>query len=200
MSAWSNGFLPSIYQGVRFRSQGDPVLYLSNPDGMDRATRRRSLDTIEELNRLRLEATGDPEIETRMRQYEMAWRMQSSVPELTDFTSEPQSMLDMYGAEPGKKSFAGNCLLARRLLERGVRFVQLYHWGWDSHGTGPNEDIMTSLPKRCEETDRAAAARGFVGLHRRIGNTPASPSAPRLVRRAQNATSGLWSSKVAPTV
>jgi hypothetical protein len=101
---------------------------------------------------------GDPEIDTRIAQYEMAWRMQTSVPELADLSREPRSVLERYGAEPGKKSFANNCLLARRLLERDVRFVQLYHWGWDSHGTGPSDDLMTSLPQRCRETDQASAA------------------------------------------
>ncbi len=165
-SLWSSGFLPTVHQGVRFRSQGDPVLYLSNPDGMDAATRRRSLDAIEALNRERLEATGDPEIETRIRQYELAWRMQASVPELLAFEDEPASVRELYGIEPGRVSFANNCLLARRLCERGVRFVHLYHWGWDSHGSNQGDDIVHSLPARCQETDRATAAL-LVDLERR---------------------------------
>jgi hypothetical protein len=155
---WSSGFLPTEHQGVRFRSQGDPVLFLSNPDGMDAATRRRSLDAIGELNRRRLGDVGDPEIATRIAQYELAYRMQTSVPELTAIDDEPASVREAYGVEPGKVSFANNALLARRLLERGVRFVQLYHWGWDSHGTSPSDDIVTSLPERCRETDRPIAA------------------------------------------
>ncbi|MEM7306656.1 MAG: DUF1501 domain-containing protein [Planctomycetota bacterium] len=157
-SLWGSGFLPTIHQGVRFRSQGDPVLFLSNPPGMDDASRRGSLDAINALNRRRLDDVGDPEIATRIAQYEMAYRMQSSVPELLEIDSEPESVREAYGVEPGKVSYANNALLARRLLERGVRFVQLYHWGWDSHGTGPNDDIVTSLPERCRETDRATAA------------------------------------------
>ncbi|MBL8694796.1 MAG: DUF1501 domain-containing protein [Planctomycetes bacterium] len=155
---WSSGFLPTVHQGVRFRSQGDPVLYLSDPPGIDRAARRESIDAILELNRLRHGEMGDPETLTRIEQFEMAYRMQASVPELLDFASEPESVREMYGVKPGKVSFANNALLARRLLERGVRFVQLYHWGWDSHGTGPGDDIVTSLRQRCLETDRPTAA------------------------------------------
>jgi hypothetical protein len=157
-ACWSSGFLPSVHQGVRFRSQGDAVLYLSNPEGVDGAARRRQLDALAELNRVRERATLDPEIETRIAQYELAYRMQTSVPELLDLGSEPEEVRALYGVEPGQVSFANNCLLARRLVERGVRFVQLYHWGWDSHGTSPDDDIVTSLPQRCRETDRAAAA------------------------------------------
>ncbi|MFT7668450.1 MAG: hypothetical protein ACI8X5_001143 [Planctomycetota bacterium] len=157
-ACWSSGFLPTIHQGVRFRSKGDPVLFLSNPDGMDDACRRRSLDALHELNTKRLEEVGDPEIATRIAQYEMSYRMQSSVPELADLASESQATLDLYGVKPGEKSFARNALLARRLVERGVRFVHLYHWGWDSHGTSPGDDIITSLPERCQETDQASAA------------------------------------------
>jgi uncharacterized protein (DUF1501 family) len=155
---WSNGFLPSVHQGVRLRSQGEPVLFLEEPRGMSRADRRRSLDALQALNRLRADALGDPEIDTRSAQYELAWRMQTSVPELADLSQESAATLAEYGAEPGANSFANNCLLARRLLERDVRFVQLYHWGWDSHGTSPGDDIVTSLKQRCEETDRACAA------------------------------------------
>jgi len=155
---WSSGFLPTVHQGVRLRSQGEPVLFLSNPPGMDAGARRRSLDAIRELDRRRLAELGDPEIETRIAQYELAFRMQSSVPDVADVASEPAEVRELYGYEPGRVSFANNCLLARRLLERGVRFVQLYHWGWDSHGTSPSDDLVTSLPERCRETDRASAA------------------------------------------
>jgi hypothetical protein len=155
---WSSGFLPTVHQGVQLRSEGDPVLHLSDPPGMDGASRRRSLDALRALNAQRAAALGDPEIATRIAQYELAFRMQASVPELADIASEPAEVHALYGTEPGKRSFANNCLLARRLLERGVRFVQLYHWGWDSHGTSPSDDIVTSLPERCRETDRASAA------------------------------------------
>ena len=157
-SLWGPGFLPSVHQGVRLRSQGDPVLFVSDPEGIDHAARRRTLDTLGELNRHAHESSGDPETLTRIAQYELAYRMQTSVPELADIASEPESVRKAYGVEPGKVSFANNCLLARRLLERGVRFVQLYHWGWDSHGTSPSDDIITSLPQRCRETDGPSAA------------------------------------------
>jgi len=157
-SCWGSGFLPSVHQGVRFRSQGDPVLFLSDPPGVSRALRRRSLDARGALDAHAHAQSGDPEILTRMAQYEMAYRMQASVPELWQLESESAETRALYGVEPGKKTFANNCLLARRLLERGVRFVQLYHWGWDSHGTNPGDDLMTSLPERCRETDRATAA------------------------------------------
>ena len=157
-SLWGSGFLPTVYQGVQCRAQGDPVLYVSNPAGMDAARRRDSLDAIQDLNQMELAAVGDPETATRIAQYELAYRMQTSVPELMDIAKEPESIREMYGIEPGKVSFGNNCLLARRLLERGVRFVQLYHWGWDSHGTSPGDDLMTSLPLRCKETDRPTTA------------------------------------------
>jgi len=157
-SLWGSGFLPSVYQGVQFRSQGDPVLYVSNPAGMDSTQRRRTLDVIKQLNELQLREIGDPETLTRIEQYEMAYRMQTSVPELMDILAEPKHIHDLYGTEPGKVSFANNCLLARRLVERGVRFVQLYHWGWDSHGTNPGDDLVKSLPERCKQTDQGCAA------------------------------------------
>jgi uncharacterized protein (DUF1501 family) len=157
-SCWGSGFLPTIYQGVQFRSSGDPVLFLSNPDGVAAETRRRSLDLLRDLNDSHQADVGDPEIATRIASYEMAYRMQSSVPELTDIAKEPQSVHEMYGTEPGKASFGNNCLLARRLLERGVRFVQLYHRGWDTHGSSNNEDIVNKLGMLCRETDRPAAA------------------------------------------
>jgi hypothetical protein len=157
-SLWSSAFLPTLHQGVRLRSQGDAVLFLSDPAGMPRASRRAVLDALCELDRRHLERSGDPEVETRIEQYELAFRMQASVPELLRIDDEPESIRALYGVEPGKVSFANNALLARRLLERGVRFVQLHHWGWDSHGTSPDDDIVTSLPERCRETDRACAA------------------------------------------
>ncbi|MAB78228.1 MAG: sulfatase [Planctomycetes bacterium] len=157
-SLWNSGFLPTVHQGVRFQSQGDPVLFLSNPEGMQPGSRRRVLDALRSLNEARLLELGDPEIQTRIAQYELAYRMQTSVPELVEIEKEPQEVRELYGAQAGSASFANNCLLARRLVERGVRFVQLYHWGWDSHGTSPSDDIVTSLPQRCEETDRACAA------------------------------------------
>jgi hypothetical protein len=152
-SNWGSGFLPTLYQGVQFRSSGDPVLYLSNPAGVDQQVQQASLGTLTRLNRLRLEATGDPEIATRINSYEMAFRMQASAPELMDLGSEPEHVLRMYGAEPGKASFANNCLLARRLVERGVRFVQLFHEAWDQHG-----NLTADLKKNCHNTDQASAA------------------------------------------
>ncbi|MCA9144934.1 MAG: DUF1501 domain-containing protein [Planctomycetaceae bacterium] len=152
-SLWGSGFLPTVYQGVEFRSQGDPVLFLSNPDGIDAAGRRRIVDSINKLNGAQLADVGDPEIATRISQYEMAYRMQTSVPELMDIAQEPQSIHDMYGTQPGKTSFANNCLLARRLVERGVRFVQLFDEGWDHHGS-----VFSALPKKCEQVDQPIAA------------------------------------------
>lgn len=152
-SNWGAGFLPTVYQGVQFRSGGDPVLYLSNPEGVDTQLQRDSLDTIGRLNRMRLDAVGDPEIATRVNSFEMAFRMQSSAPELMDINQEPKHVLDMYGAEPGKPSFANNCLLARRLVERGVRFVQLFHEAWDQHG-----GLVSGLTENCKATDQACAA------------------------------------------
>jgi hypothetical protein len=157
-SCWGSGFLPTVYQGVEFRSKGDPVLFLANPEGVGPADRRASLDALREMNALHREATGDPEIDTRIAAYEMAFRMQTSVPDLTAIADEPESVRTAYGVEPGKRSFANNCLLARRLVERGVRFVQLYHRGWDNHGTGKGDDIVTRLPALCREVDQAAAA------------------------------------------
>ncbi len=150
---WSTGFLPSVYQGIQFRSSGDPVLFLSNPAGHSTADRRRVLDTVRELNSQQLSAAGDPEIATRINQYEMAYRMQTSVPELMDIGRESQATLDEYGAAPGKASFANNCLLARRLVERGVRMVQLYDADWDMHG-----GLMKRLPAKCKDIDRPMAA------------------------------------------
>ncbi len=151
---WGSGFLPSQYQGVKFRSTGDPVLFLSNPDGVDAGTRRRILDDLARLNQMRLEETGDPEIRTRIAQYELANRMQTSVPDLTDISREPRHVLEMYGPEvtrPG--SYAFNCLLARRLTERGVRFVQLFHRGWDQH-----VNLPTQITGQARDTDQPSAA------------------------------------------
>jgi hypothetical protein len=150
---WGSGFLPSVYQGVEFRSQGDPVLFLSNPPGVTRDDRRRLLDGIQTLNREQLADVGDPEIATRISQYEMAFRMQASVPELMDLADEPAEVRELYGAKPGEGSFANNCLLARRLVERGVRFVQLFHADWDHHS-----GLDTNLPARCKEVDQPMAA------------------------------------------
>ena len=157
-SCWSSGFLPTVYQGVEFRSKGDPVLFVSNPEGMSSELRRESLDALKDLNGMRLSDVGDPEIATRIASYELAYRMQTSVPDLMDISKEPQAIHQMYGTEPGKASFGNNCLLARRLVERGVRFVQLYHRGWDHHGDGQYDDLLTGLPRLCRETDQAAAA------------------------------------------
>lgn len=157
-ACWSSGFLPTMYQGVEFRSQGEPVLFVTDPDGVSREIRRDTLDALRDLNRLNQKVALDPEIETRISQYELAYRMQSSVPELMDISKEPAAIHEMYGTEPGKKSFANNCLLARRLVERGTRFVQLYHRGWDTHGTNQGESIDGGLPRLCKEIDKAAAA------------------------------------------
>lgn len=157
-SLWGAGFLPGEHQGVRFRTAGDGIAFLENPAGVSREQRRRELDALAALRAERAHECGDPQIATRSAQYEMAFRMQSSVPELMDLASESAETLALYGAVPGVASFASHCLLARRMLERGVRFVQLYHWGWDSHGTSPSDDLITSLPERCRETDQASAA------------------------------------------
>jgi hypothetical protein len=151
---WGAGFLPSRYQGVKFRSVGDPVLNLSNPAGVAEATRRQVLDDLAALNRLKLDDAGDPEIATRISQYELAYRMQTSVPDLVDVSNEPEHIFEMYGPDSRKPgTFAANCLLARRMAERGVRFIQLFHRGWDQH---------TNLPKQivgqCRDTDQASAA------------------------------------------
>ena len=157
-SAWGSGFLPSVFQGVQCRSQGDPVLYVSDPPGMDRNMRRKTLDALRDLNELQERELGHPETATRIAQYELAFRMQVSVPEVMDISREPQDVLEAYGAKPGESSFANNCLLARRLVEEGVRFVQLFDWGWDFHGTNDNEDIRDGLTRKCARTDKPAAA------------------------------------------
>jgi hypothetical protein len=150
---WGSGFLPTVHQGIEFRSSSDPVLFLSNPAGMSMADRRRMVESINRLNQSQLADVGDPEIATRISQYEMAFRMQTSVPELMDLSQESPQTLAAYGAQPGKESFANNCLLARRLVERGVRFVQLMDEGWDHHGS-----INTALPKKCKEVDQPLGA------------------------------------------
>lgn len=151
---WGAGFLPSRFQGVKFRSSGEPVLYLSNPAGMDRQMRRGLLDDIARLNEIKLRDFADPEIATRIAQYEMAYRMQTSVPELADISSEPQEVLDMYGPQVKEEgTFARNCLMARRMAERGVRFVQVMHAGWDQHGS-----VTTELYTQCKDTDQPSAA------------------------------------------
>jgi Protein of unknown function (DUF1501) len=157
-SAWGSGFLPSVFQGVQCRSGGDPVLYVSNPEGMDQNMRRLSLDALRDLNEIQGKELGNPETATRIAQYEMAYRMQAAVPEVMDISKETKETIEMYGAQPGAGSFANNCLLARRLVEKGVRYVQLFDWGWDFHGTGPGEDIKTGLPVRCKTMDRPVSA------------------------------------------
>ena len=152
-SNWGCGFLPTAHNGVLFRSGGEPVLFLSNPPGIDREVQRDSLDTIRALNEKRLSVTGDPEIAARINSFEMAFRMQASAPELMDIGKESKKTLELYGAEPGKPSFANNCLLARRLVEKGVRFVQLFHEAWDQHG-----NLVADLKKNCKNTDQAVAA------------------------------------------
>jgi len=151
---WGSGFLPSRYQGVQFRAGRDPVLYLSNPNGVDRASRRRMLDRLRELHEVELTTTGDAELNTRIAQYEMAFRMQRSVPDVTDLSDEPEHVLKLYGPDAAKPgTYAANCLLARRLVERGVKFVQLYHQGWDQHGNLP-----TAISNQCKSTDQPSAA------------------------------------------
>ena len=152
-SNWGCGFLPTIYAGIPFRSTGDPVLYLSNAKGIDGAAQRASLDTLRRLNEMQLAEVGDPEIAARIQSYEMAYQMQASAPELMDLSQEPKHVLDMYGVDPAKPSYARNCLLARRLIERGVRFVQLFHEAWDQHG-----DLTNALKRNCGDTDKPSAA------------------------------------------
>ena len=151
-SLWGSGFLPTMHQGIEFRTSGDPVLFLSNPAGLTAEDRGRMIGDLAQLNRVQLADVGDPEIATRIAQYELAYRMQTSVPELMDVSGEPQHIHELYGTTPGKASFANNCLLARRLVERGVRFVQLYDADWDHHGS-----IATSLPRKCKDVDQAMA-------------------------------------------
>lgn len=153
-SVWGSGVLPSVYQGVQCRTGTEPIFFLSNPDGMTQADRRRSLDALKAINEQELTEFGDPETLTRIEQYELAYRMQTSVPEVMDIGKEDPRTLAMYGAEVGKSTFANNCLLARRMVEQGVRYVQLFDWGWDMHGTGADNDIVTGLPKKCRDVDK----------------------------------------------
>jgi len=157
-NSFGSGFIPSVYQGVQCRSKGDPVLYASDPDGMDRSMRRLSLDAMRDLNQIQEQELGHPETLTRIAQYELAFRMQMSVPEVMDISKEPQNVLDAYGAQPGGASLANNCLLARRLIEQGVRYVQLFDWGWDFHGTGPGEGLQDGLTNKCATMDKPVAA------------------------------------------
>lgn len=153
-SVWGSGVLPSVYQGVQCRTGTEPIFFLSNPDGMTQDDRRRSLDALKAINEQELTEFGDPETLTRIEQYELAYRMQTSVPEVMDIGKEDPRTLAMYGAEVGKSTFANNCLLARRMVEQGVRYVQLFDWGWDMHGTGADNDIVTGLPKKCRDVDK----------------------------------------------
>src|SRR5262249_54450356 len=187
---WSSGFLPSVYTGVRFRNQGDPILNVSSPKGVDPQLQKDTLDLVGQLNKKRLDAVGDPEIATRIASYEMAFRLQTSAPELTNLRRESPKTLDMYGAEPEKPSFARACLLARRMVERGGRFVNIYHEGWDAHS-----DVIGNHKKNCLETDRASAAlvqdlkaRGLLDSTLVIwggefGRTPMVESNPALGRK-----------------
>ncbi len=157
-SVWGAGYLPSVYQGVQCRSQGEPVLYLDNPPGVSRGLRRRSLDTLDRLNQQISADVGDPETITRIAQYEMAYRMQMSATDAFDLKQESESTHQLYGTQPGRESFANNCLLARRLAERGVRYIQLFHWGWDSHGTSASEALNEGFTDRCKEVDQPMTA------------------------------------------
>ena len=157
-NSFGSGFLPSVFQGVQCRSKGDPVLYASDPKGMDRSLRRRSLDALRELNEIQAAEMKHPETLTRIAQYELAYRMQDSVPDVMDITRETKETHEAYGAVPGQSSFANNCLLARRLVEGGVRFVQLFDWGWDFHGTGAGEGLRDGLTKKMGATDKPIAA------------------------------------------
>ncbi|MDC0252136.1 DUF1501 domain-containing protein [bacterium] len=157
-NSFGSGFLPSVYQGVQCRSKGDPVLYSSNPPGMDRTMRRRTLDALRDLNEKQAEEMGHPETLTRISQYELAFRMQASVPEVMDISKEKAKTLEAYEAKPGESSLANNCLLARRLVESGVRFVQLFDWGWDFHGTRADTGITNGLTKKCASMDKPIAA------------------------------------------
>jgi len=155
---WGNGFLPSVYQGVQCRSKGDPVLYVGNPPGMDEKNRQRTIDALRDLNEIQGKELGHPETATRIQQYELAFRMQTAVPEVMDISKETKQTIEAYGATPGGASFANNCLLGRRLLQKGVRFVQLFDWGWDFHGTNAGEDIRDGLTKKCATMDKPIAA------------------------------------------
>jgi uncharacterized protein (DUF1501 family) len=157
-SVWGSGYLPGVYQGVQCRSSAEPILCVENPPGIERAARRARLDALGDLNRMQASEFGSPDTIARIEQYELAFRMQISVPEVMDINRESKQTLEAYGAKPGAMSFANNCLLARRLVEQGVRFVQLYDWGWDGHGTNATNDLVHHLPVKCREIDRPVAA------------------------------------------
>jgi Protein of unknown function (DUF1501) len=157
-SIWGSGFLPSVFQGVQCRSEGDPVLFINNPEGMSRDVRRASIDAINEINKIQYDQVRDPETMSRIAQYEMAFKMQMSVPEVMDIKKEPQYIHDMYGTSIGQSSFANNCLLARKLVEKGVRFVQLFDWGWDAHGTDEALSIDVGMVNKCRKTDKPVTA------------------------------------------
>ena len=201
---WSSGFLPTLHQGVSLQKKGDPIKFLSNPEGMKPETRRRALDLIGTLNSQRLEEKGDPEINTRIVQYELAYKMQTSVPGLMDIASEPESIQKLYGTTPGQASYANNCLLARRLVERGVRFVQLTHRRWDMHGATFDEDVINKTPAACRETDQPSAAliqdlkqRGLLDTTLVIwagefGRTPMRQESPYLGRDHHTKAYTIW--------
>lgn len=157
-SVWGSGFLPSVYQGVQCRSAGDPVLFINDPKGMDRDLKRASIDAINQVNKQSYDAFGDPETLSRIAQYEMAFNMQTTVPEVMDIKSEPAYIHEMYGTKPGQTAFSNNALLARKLVEKGVRFVQLFDWGWDTHGTGPSGSLDIGFINKCREVDKAITA------------------------------------------
>src|SRR5678815_5764764 len=157
-SVWGSGFLPSVYQGVQCRSEGDPVLFINDPKGMDRDLRRASIDAINKINQHQHEQYKDPETLSRISQYEMAYKMQIAAPEVMNINDEPQYIHDMYGTKPGEVNFANNALLARRLVERGVRFVQLFDWGWDSHGTDAQTAVDIGMINKCRKVDKAMTA------------------------------------------
>jgi hypothetical protein len=157
-SVWGSGFLPSVYQGVQCRSEGDPVLFINDPAGMDRNLRKASIDAINKVNEEEYKEYNDPEILSRISQYEMAYKMQIAVPEVMNINDEPAYIQEMYGVQPGRACFANNVLLARKLVEKGVRFVQLFDWGWDSHGTGPDQAIDIGMINKCRQSDKAVTA------------------------------------------
>ena len=157
-SVWGSGFLPSVYQGVQCRSEGDPVLYITDPDGISRELKKKTIEAINEVNRRHYEEFSDPETLTRINQYELAYRMQIAVPEVMNISNEPDYIHQLYGTNPGKTSFANNCLLARKLIEKGVRFVQLYDWGWDSHGTDESTALDLGFRNKCRGIDRSMTA------------------------------------------
>lgn len=157
-SVWGSGFIPSVYQGVQCRSEGDPVLFLSDPEGMDRDLKKKTIDAINGVNQYHHQDYNDPETLTRIAQYEMAFKMQISVPEVMNINNEPEYIHQLYGTSPGKSTFANNCLLARKLVEQGVRFVQLFDWGWDTHGDGAGTAVDIGLKNKCREIDRSMTA------------------------------------------